>query len=396
MTIAIQKNPEFFQNPYPYYEQIRESKTPFFLPHNQQSTSQGVWLFANYAEALEIFRAGSEISKNLSAVRPAGIKQLFDLHLLHRDGKDHLRLRRMVADYFSLQAIQKLEAHIECVAEALIDDFKQYGVIDLVDEFAERLPIKVISRIVGVPEHYSPQIRLWSRFLADSFDSVKANEETAQKQAYALHEFTALARSLIAQKKSAPEDDLLSFLVAKQDDEISEDEVLAMTIFLIFSGHETTISLIGNTLGLLLKHPDQLHDLCGDLSLINATIEESLRFESPDQRTSFRITSESLEICGHQLMAGQQVGILVGAVNRDPLIFKQANRFDIRRTENPHLAFGIGIHHCLGKTLARTEARIGLRCLLQRFPNMLALRERLLWRENSFFRSLENLEVRFT
>ena len=165
-------HPEFFQNPYPYYAQLRSTGRPFWLPHEQESSSQGVWLFSRHADALTIFKQTTAISKNIHAIRPPGTSTPFDLHVLHRDGADHLRLRRLVADYFSVQHLNHFESRIENVADTLVRGMKEKSAFNLIADFAEQMPLLTIANLIGVPAEDMPQVRTWSLALGEGFDSV--------------------------------------------------------------------------------------------------------------------------------------------------------------------------------------------------------------------------------
>jgi len=385
--------PDFFRNPYPYYARMRKLGRPVWLPHQQDSLSEGVLLFSRYDDATEIFRQTSAISKNIRSVRPPGAGSAFDLHMLHRDGEDHLRLRRLVGDYFSPQAIQRLQPAMEEMADALLAALAHKAEFDFIAEFAERMPLLMTARLIGVPPEDMAHVRAWSLALGEGFDSLLATPEVLAKQKQALSEFMAYIGRL-TRSGSRADESLLGFLIeASKREQLAPDELAAMVGFLLFAGHETTISLIGNGLWLLLSHPEQWHMLREAPALMAGAVEEILRFESPEQRTSFRLTKAPLEINGITVEAGKQIGVIIGSVNRDESIFRNPDVFDIRRTPNRHLAFGLGLHNCLGKTLARVEANVALTRVLDHFPGLRLRQGEPRWRRNSFFRGLEELAV---
>lgn len=388
-------HPEFFQNPYPYYAQLRSTGRPFWLPHEQESSSQGVWLFSRHADALTIFKQTTTISKNIHAIRPPGTSTPFDLHVLHRDGADHLRLRRLVADYFSVQHLNHFESRIENVADTLVRGMKEKSAFNLIADFAEQMPLLTIANLIGVPAEDMPQVRTWSLALGEGFDSVLTTREVLERQKQALLAFLDYAREMIETKRRRPDNSLLGYITAAETEgKITHDELIAMTGFLLFSGHETTINLIGNGLWLLLSNPDQWQLLQREPKHLSSAIEEILRYESPEQRTSFRITLEPLEINGTRMEPGQQIGVIIGAANRDDEAFANPDVFDIQRNPQRHLAFGLGMHNCLGKTLARTEARIAFSKIMEHMPALRLVESRPSWRKNSFFRGLESLPAR--
>ena len=390
VAAAELRTPGFFVDPYPVYARLRAQPGPLWLPHDQQTASRGVWLFSRHAEALQIFKETGAISKNLVQIRTPGTSSPFDLHVLHRDGADHLRLRRMVAQPFGPAAIRPLEARIADEARELLQALRRQGGGDLVRDFAELLPLRVIAGMFGLPPSDMRAVRDWTLALIDGFDSTVVTPEILQRQKEAT---VALLGYLGAALRDPPPDGLLRFLADERAaGRLSQDEMLGMAAFLLVAGHETTVTLIGAGLWLLLRHPEQWAMLQADRGLLGGAIEEILRYESPEQRTSFRIVSQPLRIGDTELQPGQQIGVVIGAANRDEAAFADAHRFDIRRDPNPHVAFGVGIHHCLGKTLARTEARVALGAVLDLVPG-LALAGAPEWRRNSFFRSPTSLPV---
>lgn len=388
------KHPDFFRNPYPFYAQMRTLGQPVWLPHQQDSLSEGVLLFSRYDDAIEIFRQTSALSKNIRSVRPPGAASAFDLHMLHRDGEDHLRLRRLVSDYFSPQAIQRLRPAMTEMADSLLAPLAHRESFDIMAEFAERMPLLMTARLIGLPPEDMAQVRAWSLLLGEGFDSLLATPDVLARQKQALSELMAYVGHLMQTGKGRADVSLLSFLVAAcEAGQLAPDELAAMIGFLLFAGHETTINLIGNGLWLLLSHPEQWHMLREDPSLMADAVEEILRFESPEQRTSFRLTNEALDINGVIVEPGRQIGVIIGSANRDEAAFRNPDVFDIRRTPNRHLAFGLGLHQCLGKTLARVEANIALTRVLHHFPSLRLRQDEPRWRRNSFFRGLDELIV---
>lgn len=383
----------FFHDPYPYFQRLRASGRPVWLTHEQQTTSDGILLFTRYAEALALFCAAQGVSKNLRAIRSGGTGPVFDRYLLHRDGAEHIRLRRLINAWFSAQGIERLTPMIAATARELLAPLLQRDEIDLVADFAEPLPLRVIARLIGVPPGDMAQIRAWSLLLADGFDSLLADADIRQRQQQAMEEFEHyITARIAAQRRAKDASTLLGFLVQAEGRELDHEEVTGMTGLLLLAGHETTVNLIGSATWLLLAH-DEWKALRADPSLIPGALEEVLRFESPAQRSSFRLTTAPLDINGYRLEPGQQVGVFIGSINRDEDIFANAEVFDIRRRPNRHLAFGAGTHNCLGRSLARTEALIALQTLLASMPAPRLLDAVPQWRRNSFFRGLRSLRI---
>jgi cytochrome P450 len=384
-------------NPYPYYSEIRALKDPIFLKHDTGTLSEGIWLFGRYHDAVEIFKETTKISTNVSAVRTPLFSTPFDKAMLMQDGADHLRLRRLVSSYFSTKYINRLESDVALISDRLITAFLKKSDIDLVSDFSEPLPLEIIAHMVGIPETDIPFIRSRSLMFAKGIDSYVAHE-TKQESRSATIDFANYLTHLIAWRKNHLDeraDDLLSFLVqAERMGTISYDELISVVGFTLFAGHETTVNLIGNGLWLLLNNRDQWALLQRKPSLMSKALEEILRFESPQQRTSFRITKEPVEIAGRRFSPGEQLSVLIGSANRDETVFSDANCFNIQRSQNHHLAFGHGLHNCLGKHLARLEAKVAITKILQRCPDIRLQNTEATWRKLSFFRGLAELPAR--
>ncbi len=383
----------FFQDPYPYYARLRAGAEPYWLAHEQHTSSGGVLLFSRYRDALAIFSNTHGISKNLRGIRRPGTGSAFDLHMLHRDGADHLRLRRLVSEWFSMQAVEDLRPMMRNAAATLLAGLPRDTEIDFIGDFAEPLPLQVIARVIGIPVDAMPQVRAWSLLLGDGFDSLLSNTAVLAAQRQALAEFLAYVETLISMRRAQPDASLLGYLVQAGPQRIGEEELAAMVGFLLFAGHETTVSLLGNAVWLLLSHPEQRELLRAQPQLLSSAIEEVLRYESPEQRTSFRLVNAPLDIEGCRLEPGQQIGVIIGSANRDEAAFDNAAVFDIRRSPNAHLAFGTGMHNCLGKTLVRAETQVALQLLMERAPGMTLRTQQPRWRKNSFFRGLAALPL---
>ncbi len=287
-------------------------------------------------------------------------------HMLNRDPPDHTRLRRLVAAAFTQRRVEALAPRIQQITDELLDALTDVEQVDLIAELAYPLPITVICELLGIPAQRGTEFRAWSAIIVTGMQA-QTDEFVAASTAMA-----GYLRDLVAAKRAAPADDLLSALVAARDgaERLSEDELTSMGFLLLLAGHETTVNLIGNGLHALLTHPQQLAVLRAEPDRLPAAIEELLRFDSPVQVASFRQTSEPVEIGGVTIPAGQIVIMGLLAANRDPTRFTDPDVLDIGREDNPHLAFSHGIHHCLGAPLARLEGRIALGTLLARFPEL--------------------------
>jgi cytochrome P450 len=255
--------------------------------------------------------------------------------------------------------------------------------------------VTVIAVLLGVPPGDHEQFRRWSNPIAATLEPVVPVEvtEAADQAAGELLEYF---RHLVAKKRGQPEDDLLSALVhaEEQGQRLSTEELLANAVLLLAAGHETTVNLIGNGLLALLRHPAQMERLRREPGLIRTAVEELLRYDAPVQMTSRALTAD-VTAAGQKLSAGQEVFLLLGSGNRDAAQFQEPDTLDLGRADNQHLAFGAGPHYCVGAPLARAEAQVAFRLVLERFPGLQLLTEAPVWRPLAVLRGLRELPVRF-
>jgi cytochrome P450 len=322
---------------------------------------------------------------------------MMNTHMLSFDPPDHTRLRALVNISFTPRLVEQWRERVQAIANELIDTIEQQGEreFDLIDEFAFPLPIIVITEMLGVPTEDRASFREWSNALLDG----AGDPESFQKVREKMGEFTLYVRNLIATKRQQPGDDLIGrLLVAEADgDKLNETELLAMIFLLLVAGHETTVNLIGNSTLALLQNPTQKQLLVEKPSLMKNAVEEFLRFHSPVAVGTGRWVGEDLEFGGKQMRRGDSVVVSLAAANHDPAEFAQPDDLDITRQENRHLAFGMGIHYCLGAPLARMEGQIAIGTLLRRLPNLrLAVpAEELVWRPSMLLLGVSKLPVTF-
>ncbi|MEU7517905.1 cytochrome P450 [Streptomyces sp. NPDC042898] len=354
---------DFTANPYPYYAKLRDSG-----PVHEVRMPDGFqfWLVVGHEEGRAAL-ADPRLAKSPSVigVRPPE-EDVIGVHLLGADAPDHTRLRRLVAGVFTGRRVEALRPRIERLTQDLADAMEPAGRADLVESYAFPVPITVICELLGVPAEDRDTFRHWSNELVAPGDE--------QGLLGALEGFGGYLDALIESKRAAgPADDLLSGLLAARDedgDRLSGPELRAMAYLLLIAGHETTVNLIANTVRNLLTHPEQLAALRADPGLLDGAIEESLRYDGPVETSTFRFTREPITLGGAEIPARASVLVGIGALDRDPARFPEPDRFDIRRDTRGHLAFGHGLHYCLGAPLARLEGRIALRTLLDRFPRL--------------------------
>ena len=394
--------PGFITDPYPFLAELRERG-----PVHRVRLFDGseAWLVLGYAEARAAL-ADPRLRKDWQAADPRLRKEVMGpgdgprprptvgRHMLASDPPDHTRLRTFVSKAFTPRHIEALRPKVERTTGELLDAMLPKGRADLLDALAYPLSISVICELLGVPLPEQEQFRHWSRYLVVNDRSEAAAEATAR-----FHEYLG---SLIAAKRRAPGNDVLSTLIAVTDeggDRLSAEELHATTLLLLLAGHETTLNMIGNAVLALIRHPDQLAALRADWSLLDGTVEESLRYDGPLRTASVRFAAEELTIGGTAVPGdGSPVLVVLAAADRDGARFDDPDRFDISRNAGGHLAFGHGVHYCLGAPLARLEGVTVLRALLERCPD-LALDvpvEHLRWRGGIGLRGLTELPVRFT
>lgn len=388
--------PEFNANPYPFYRRLREAD-----PVHQSPL--GFWVLTRYDDCVLVLRdprfgrAGFEAV--LESVYGNSVEQgRLPTSMLFRDPPDHTRLRGLVSRAFTPRVVEGLRPRIQQIVDGLLDRVRDAGRMEVISDLAYPLPVTVISEMLGVPEGDRERIRQWSADIARSLDAIGLPTDPAivDRGRTARRAIGDYFRSLLPERKKRPRGDLLSLLIEaeEQGDKLSEGELLATCVLLYIAGHETTVNLIGNGLLALLRHPAELERLRGDASLTQSAVEELLRYDGPVQRTA-RITNADVEISGHKIPKGAMVVAVIGAANRDPAHFPDPDRLDVSRPDNRHIAFGFGIHFCLGAPLARLEGQITLETLLRRLPRLVLAIERPEWRDSQVLRGLKALPVSF-
>jgi cytochrome P450 len=395
-------DPSFKADPYPTYAKLRSSAPVYraALPDGR-----GVWLITRYDDVLAVLKDQRFVKDWRGALTPEQLAQVppipevmkpLSQNMLDTDPPDHERLRALVSKAFTPRLIERLRPRVQAISDGLLDAVQDRGEMDLIDDYAFPLPITVIAELLGVPAEDRNNFREWS----DAAVSGNASQEYMEQILIPhMQAFTDYLRALFEEKRSNPKDDLVSALVRAEEagDRLSEDELLGMVFLLLVAGHETTVNLIGNGVLALLQHPDQLRKLKEDPSLIKPAVEELLRYDGPVETSTERFAREDVEIGGQVIPRGEMVLVVLAAADHDPERFSDPDELDITRTDNRHLAFGKGIHHCLGAPLARMEGQIAISTLLRRMPN-LRLKgspESLSWRPGMILRGLRGLPVEF-
>jgi cytochrome P450 len=387
-------DPAFVADPYPTYRQLRAEDPVHHSP-------LGFWVLTRYDDvvmALRDPRLAKEAIAAFVAARFGAPVPAMGLSMLDRDPPDHTRLRGLVSKAFTPRVVDGLRPRIQQIVDGLLDRVRDVGSMDLIEEFAYPIPVNVICEMLGVPVEDHERFKGWSLDIARGLDSIllPPDSEVPKRSVASRHALADYFRELIARRRASPRADMLSGLIAAEEagDKLSENELLATCILLLIAGHETTVNLIGNGTLALLRHPDQLERLRKNPALIGSAVEELLRFDGPVQRTA-RIPSEDVVIDGHTIAKGEMVMPFIGAADRDPAQFPDPDRLDITRSDNRHIAFGWGIHFCLGAPLARVEGQIAINTLVQRFPKLALATESPEFRESLTLRGLKSLPVKF-
>ncbi|MGH8910354.1 MAG: cytochrome P450 family protein [Egibacteraceae bacterium] len=384
-------DPAVKADPYPIYAHLRASAPvhPITMPDGSRT-----WLITRYDDADQALRD----PRLLKARRLLDFSdEMMPLvrHMLNADPPDHTRLRTLVHKAFAPRLVSGLRPRIQHIADELLDAVAPAEAMDLISDYAFPLPIIVITELLGVPSADRDRFREWSNiFISNAHSQTELSSARA-----AMIAFIGYLRALLEDRRAHPRNDLISALAAaeEQGDALSEDELLSMIFLLIVAGHETTVNLIGNGMLALLTHPDQLRGLIEDPSLLPSAVEELLRYDGPVETSTLRFASADVELNGVTIPEGDRVLVILASANRDEGRFAGADQLDITRANNRHLAFGKGIHFCLGAPLARLEGQIAIGTLLRRLP---ALRpaiplDQIEWRPGMLIRGLRSFPVAF-
>ncbi|KWW99114.1 cytochrome P450 family protein [Carbonactinospora thermoautotrophica] len=389
-------SPQFKANPHPTYAALRDHD-----PVRRVTLPSGLpaWLVTRYEDVKAVL-ADPRLSKDVRRFPDPGrylvaadLRETISRHMLNADPPDHTRLRKLVSKAFTPRRVEALRPRVQQITEELLDRMAPLGRVDLIDAFAFPLPVTVICELLGVPVEDRDEFRVWSNVIIEGVGAGDRFES-------AVRAMDKYLRELVEAKRRSPGDDMLSDLIAAREegDRLSEGELTSMAFLLLVAGHETTVNLIGNGVYLLLTHPDQLALLRSDPGLLPSAVEEFLRYEGPAETSTLRFATEPIEIGGVTIPAGEVVLVALASANRDGRRFADADRLDITRGDSQHLAFGHGIHYCLGASLARLEGQVAIGELLARFPDLaLAVPpEELAWRPGTLIRGLRELPVTYS
>ncbi|WP_088104802.1 cytochrome P450 family protein [Halalkalibacter urbisdiaboli] len=394
-------------DPFPIFKKTRAMGSVIRLPFPMGESEKQAWIVTHLDEAMKVLKdqehfcvdpksidKNSNIKKSLTGNTDSS--SLFLSSSLNAiDEPDHKRLRTLVSKAFTPRYMESLRPRVQKIANELLDQVQDRGEMDLVKDYANPLPINVISDMMGVPKSDHAKIHKWSEGIANGLGLGTVDPKTAQS----LQDFGDYIKQLVVHKRKQPSDDLISqlILIEEAGDRLDEKELISMLQLLIFAGHETTSTLISTGTLILLDHPEQLEKLKSDHSLIPSAVEELLRFNGPSTTAGPRYALKDLELGGQQIKKGDMILPLLKSANRDEQHFSDSEDLDVTRKIKRHLAFGQGVHMCLGAPLARVEGDIAFTTLLKRMPNLQLNipRENVNWHFKLAAQGLSTLPVSF-
>jgi len=395
-------DPEFAADPYPTYRRLREDSPIFYSP------DFGLTFFTRYADIIKLLadrRVGRSMDPVLTPEKLADRHRAEDgdrlptydrfvrSNLLETEGLQHSRLRRLLSTTFSPRRIGTLRGRIQELVDGLLEQLIPRGQMEFMEELAVPLPVYVISELLGWPEEERNRLRPWSAAIVRLYEKDHTRADEAQAEA-ATVEFAEMLTRLVHQRRKSPADDLISALaqVESEGERLSPDELVATCMLLLNAGHEATVNSAGNSVLALLRHPDQLQKLLANPNLLSTAIEETLRYDSP-LHFFHRYVLEDFEYEDVEFSKGDTIGYLYGSANRDPEAFEDADRLDIARDPNRHVAFGRGVHFCIGAPLARLELEVLFSTLLRRIPGLQLADQEPEYNTGLVFRGLKRLQL---
>jgi cytochrome P450 len=392
--------PEFVQDPYPAYRRLLDEGPLHFV---DVSGGWGVWAVVGHAECSAVAkdpRFSVRRTEGMLSMLPLDkqgefkeLVRMLGLWMIFIDPPEHTRMRKLMNAGFGQSAAEALRPQVEKVVDKYLDSFGNASEADLVNELAYPMPVRVISELLGVPETMHDSFLHWSAAIAEFNGSPQRTVEQAKNAQAAVLALTDFFRQAVAERRKNKGNDLISLLIdiKEEGEALTEEELYAQCVMLLFAGHETTRNLIASGLYLLLRAPEKMAELRENPALIRSAVEEFLRFESPIQYTA-RVTKEPIELCGVRIPKRQTILCMLGAANRDAKQFKNPDVLDLARLNNQHLAFSAGPHFCIGAQLARLEGQVAVLRTIERFPKM-SLTRGVEWQPNFGFRGLKVLPV---
>jgi len=398
-TLSLHRllDPEVLADPYPLYRRLREHDPVAWDPFLH------AWVVTSYAGVLTVLHKFSADrtptpdhlrAMGLGSLEP--VAQVMVRQMLFMDAPAHTRLRGLCSSAFMSRRVETLTAHIQEIADSLVERVLPQGRMDIVNDFAAPLPAIVTAELMGLPPGDHDQLKDWSADFAEMLGNFQHNPDRVSRVLRTVGEMIAYFRSAMRDQAGSTGQGLIRHLMTATVDgsRLSEDEVIANVIVTMVGGQETTTNLIGNGMLTLLRQPRELCRLRDDPSIIESAVEELLRYESPSQHTA-RLAPDDLQLGGKLIKKREAVMAVMAAGNRDPERFDDPDRLDLTRANNRHLAFGWGPHFCFGAPLARIEGQIAFATLLRRLPDLALEPGALVWRQNLGLRGLTALPVTF-
>ncbi|MGA5582019.1 cytochrome P450 [Streptomyces thermodiastaticus] len=369
-------DPAFLADPYPAYAELRaRGRVLYYEPSNQ-------WLVPHHADVSALLRdrrlgrtythrfTHEEFGRTPPPPEHEPFHTLNDHGMLDLEPPDHTRIRRLVSKAFTPRTVERLRPYVHRLAGELVDGLVRDGGGDLLTDVAEPLPVAVIAEMLGIPEADRAQLRPWSAAICGMYE-LNPTPRAAEAAVRASVEFSGYLRALIAERRRAPGDDLISGLIAAHDegDRLTEQEMISTAVLLLDAGHEATVNATVNGWWALFRNPAQLAALRADHGLVPSAVEELLRYDTPLQLFE-RWVLDEIEIDGTTIPRGAELALLFGSANHDPAVFAEPERLDLARRDNPHISFSAGIHYCIGAPLARMELAASLTALLRKAPTL--------------------------
>ena len=385
-------DPGYKSDPYPLYATMR-NQSPAYLTNLPDGVE--VYMITRYADV----QAALKDERLVKDVRNARPQSGLDVNvkkqsMLKADPPEHTRLRSLAQKAFTPRVVNQMRSHIQEIADGLLDAVEPHGRMDLINDFAFPLPITVITEMLGVPTSDQAKFREWSSALIAPGSLSSESDKTVPEFKY----LAQYINHLVVERRKSPQEDLISRFIEAEEggDRFTDGEVVATSAVLLVAGHETTVNLIGNGMLALLQNPQEFEKLKRDPALVKPAVEEILRLVNPVQATN-RFAAEDLEIGGVKIPKGSHVMLVISAANHDPAFTANPDQLDVARGDVKHIAFGLGIHYCLGAPLARLEGEIAFTTLISRFPNMRLAdpSQKLEWRPGFELRGLNSLPVVF-
>lgn len=395
------RRPEVMADPYPIFSTLQKTNPVYWSP-----VLKG-WVLTRYVDVRAALHdpklSADRITPFMESLPPArrvalsGLERILTRWAVFVDPPVHTRLRGLMNKAFTPRAIERLRGRIGAIVDQLIDRVGPRGRMDLIADFAYPLPATVIAGMLGVPEKDVERFKSWSDDLAAFVGGAQATPQKYERACYGLAEMDTYFRAIVRDRRSsAPRDDVIGGLVAAEEDGrvLSEDELVATAVLILFAGHETTANLIGNGMIALINHPEEMAEWRARPEIAESAVEELLRYDSPAASVT-RVAKEVVSYGGRRIAVGDRLFLMINAANRDAAQFKDPDRLDLERPDNRHIAFGYSAHYCIGAPLARLEGEIAFTRLFARLDGFELERSDLEWSDNLVLRGAREIPLRF-